>query len=73
MEKLTRSGKRDHLRLIIPEDELPLQASIASLVTVRHLQGQRNIKSERGVDFYEHRYPDSVGNTDRRMRKRECE
>jgi hypothetical protein len=68
-EKLTRSGRRQYLRLLIAEDELPRERSIASLVTTRHVQGQRTPGLERGIDYYEHRYPDSVGVTDRRRPK----
>jgi hypothetical protein len=32
--------------------------------------GQQNIKSEQGADYYEHRHPDSVRLTDRRVHKR---
>lgn len=38
-EKLSANGKREYLRLLIPEDALPVQSSIASLITVRHVQG----------------------------------
>lgn len=68
-EKLAVNGRRQYLRLLVPEDELPRRGSIASLITVRHVQGQRNAGSERGVDYYEHRYPESVAVVDRRLRK----
>jgi len=67
-EKLTAGGRRQYLRLLIPEAELPAKSSIASLITTRHVQGQGNRKSDRGVDYYEHRYPDSVAITDRTHR-----
>ena len=68
-EKLTVSGRRQYLRLLVPEDELPAQRSIASLVTTRHVQGQRIPGSEHGVDYHEHRYPDSVAITDGKRRE----
>jgi hypothetical protein len=68
-EKLTVSGRRQYLRLLIPEDELPAGSSIASLITIRHLQGQRTPGSEWGVDYYEHRHSGSVAITDRTRRK----
>jgi hypothetical protein len=68
-EKLTATGRRQYLRLLVPEDELPAYASIASRVTVRHVQGQRTPGSERGVDYWEHRDPESGTITDRTRRK----
>jgi hypothetical protein len=68
-EKLTRSGRRQYLRLLIPEDDLPVGSSTASLITTRHVQGQRTPGLECGIDYYEHRYPDSVVVTDRTRRK----
>jgi hypothetical protein len=68
-EKVTATGRRKYLRLLISEDALPAQSSIASLYTVRHVQGQRTLGLERGVDYFEHRYPDSVMITDRTRRK----
>ena len=39
-EKLTAGGRRQYLRLLIPEEELPAKSSIASLITIRHVQAQ---------------------------------
>jgi hypothetical protein len=68
-EKRTVSGRCLYLRLLIREEDLPKQSSIASLITVRHVQGPQTIRSERGADYYEHRFPDSVTITDRKPRK----
>jgi hypothetical protein len=62
-------GKREYLRLLIPEDELPIGSSIASLITIRHVRGQRIRGSVYGPNYYEHRFPDSVMVTDRTPRK----
>ena len=67
--KRSASGKLQYLRLLIPEEELPVRSSIASLITVRHVQGQRSPGLRRGDDYYEHRYPDSVAITDRTRRQ----
>lgn len=67
-EKLTISGKRLYLRFMGPEEDMPKYASNASLITVRHVQGLRSIRSGRGDDYYEHRFPDSVTITDRKRR-----
>jgi hypothetical protein len=69
-EKLAVNGRRQYLRLLVPDGELPAESSIASLITTRHVRGQRTAGSEHGVDYYEHRYPDSVAITDRTSRKR---
>jgi len=69
IEKLTAGGRRQYLRLVVPEDELPVRQSIASLLTTRHVQGQRIPGADHGPDYYEHRYPDSVAITDRSRRK----
>ena len=68
-EKRSACGGRQYLRLLVPENELPAGSSIASLITTRHVQGQRTPGSERGVDYYEHRFPDSVAITDRTRHK----
>jgi hypothetical protein len=68
-EKRAASGRRLYLRLLRPYDELPLLGSIKSLITVRHVQGPQTVRAERGVNYYEHRYPDSVAITDRMRRK----
>ena len=64
-EKLSLTGKRLYLRLLIHEEDLPKRSSIASLITVRHVQGPRTIRSERGADCYEHRFPGSATSSDR--------
>jgi len=68
-EKRAAGGKLLYLRLLRPDDELPLRRSIRSLKTVRHVQGPQTLQSGRGADYYEHRYPDSVAVTDRTCRK----
>src|SRR5438034_10391091 len=40
-EKLTATGRRQYLRLLVPEDELPAHGSIASRVTISHVQVSR--------------------------------
>jgi hypothetical protein len=67
-EKRAANGKRQFLRLLVHENELPRIGSTASLVTVKHVQGPRTARSERGADYYEHRYPESVAITDRTQR-----
>jgi hypothetical protein len=69
IEKLTTGGRRQYLRLVVPVDELPVRPSSASLITTRHVQGQRIPGADYGPDYYEHRYPDSVAITDRSRRK----
>ncbi len=68
-EKCSVSGKRLYLRLLIRDEDMPKQASIASLITVRHVQGPRTIQSQRGANYYEHRFPDLTTTSDR-TRKR---
>jgi hypothetical protein len=68
-EKFSGSGKRQYLRLLVSEDELPVEKSKASLMTTRHVQGQGPPGSEHGVDYYEHRFPGSVAIIDRVRRK----
>jgi hypothetical protein len=65
----TASGKRLYLRLLISEEDLPRQPSIASLITVRHVQGPPTIQSDRGADYYEHCFPESVTIADRMRRQ----
>lgn len=68
VEKRSASGKRLYLRLLMRVEDLPKQASIASLITVRHVRGAQTARSERGANYYEHRFPDSVTITDRTRR-----
>lgn len=56
-EKLTVSGRRQYLRLLVPENDLPVERSKASLITTKHVQGQPTPGSQCGVDYYEHRFP----------------
>jgi hypothetical protein len=68
LEKRTAGGRLLYLRLICEQD-LPKKASTASLNTVRHVTGPQTLASERGSDFYEHRFPPSVVDADRIRRK----
>ena len=68
--KLSTSGKRRYLRLLIPEDELPSLSSVASLKTIRLVKGQPNPDAERGNQYFEHRFPESAAIADRTRLKR---
>jgi hypothetical protein len=68
-EKFAGNGRRKYLRLLISEDDLPKASSVASLKTVRHVKGPSTIRSERGADYFEHRFPNSVAITEGTRRK----